>query len=151
MVYHNAYKNGEYWDTIPDYEICANCSECRVTDSLEHILTECNCPVQDLIWRLGQELWENKRSAWVKPHFGIILGWGLANFKNDDNKPLSGDSRLYTILISESAYLIWKLRCERVIGGKAPPTENEIIRRCVKSMPRASIPPLGTPKIHSLL
>ncbi|KAJ3871990.1 hypothetical protein F5051DRAFT_304189, partial [Lentinula edodes] len=79
MVYHNAYKNGEYWDTIPGYEMCANCSECRVTDSLEHILTECNCPGQDLIWRLGQELWKNKRSAWVKPNFGIILGYGLAN------------------------------------------------------------------------
>ncbi|KAJ4463450.1 hypothetical protein C8R41DRAFT_898810 [Lentinula lateritia] len=113
MVYHNAYKNGEYWDTIPGYEIRANCSECR-----------CNCPGQDLIWRLGQELWKNKRSAWVKPHFGIILGCGLANFKNDDNKPLSGDSRLYRILISESTYLIWKLRCER----------NEIIRRWRKTL-----------------
>ncbi|KAJ3875235.1 hypothetical protein F5051DRAFT_462140 [Lentinula edodes] len=27
-------------------------------------------------------------------------------------------SRLFRILISESSYLIWKLRCERVIGGK---------------------------------
>ncbi|KAJ3870405.1 hypothetical protein F5051DRAFT_341891, partial [Lentinula edodes] len=55
-------------------------------------------------------------------------------FKNDDNKPLSGDSRLYRILISESAYLIWKLRCERVIGGKAPLTEKEIIRRWRKTL-----------------
>ena len=38
-------------------------------------------------------------------------------------KSLGEASRLLQILFSESAYLIWSLRCERVIGGRthSPP------------------------------
>ena len=41
-----------------------------------------------------------------------MLGCGLANFRNEKGKKRVGHSRLYTLVVSESAYLIWRIRCE---------------------------------------
>ncbi|KAJ6523970.1 hypothetical protein DFH09DRAFT_937542, partial [Mycena vulgaris] len=47
----------------------------------------------------------------------------------------SGVNRLYRIMITESAYLIWKLRNESVIAKDgAAPSENEIHNRWVHAM-----------------
>ena len=48
---------------------------------------------------------------------------GLASFKDEKGAENQGDNRLYRILVSEAAYLIWKLRCERVIGNDDDPDE----------------------------
>ncbi|KAJ3728223.1 hypothetical protein C8R42DRAFT_547847, partial [Lentinula raphanica] len=50
--------------------------------------------------------------------FGTILGCGLVKIMDEKGKHSVGDSRLFRILVSESAYLIWKIRCEQVIQGK---------------------------------
>ncbi|KAJ7615593.1 hypothetical protein DFH06DRAFT_1013295, partial [Mycena polygramma] len=56
-------------------------------------------------------------------------------FKSDDGKVKAGDARLYRILVSESAHLIWKLRCERVIHREGEhATETEIHNRWVAAM-----------------
>ncbi|KAJ7895554.1 hypothetical protein B0H14DRAFT_2680816 [Mycena olivaceomarginata] len=55
--------------------------------------------------------------------FGEILACGVIKKKS------RGKSCLYRILLSESAYLIWKLRCERVIGGKPGASDQEIENR----------------------
>jgi ribonuclease HI len=47
---------------------------------------------------------------------GEVLGCCLASFEAESKTKPSGVNRLYRILISESVYLIWKIRCERVIG-----------------------------------
>ena len=54
-------------------------------------------------------------SPTMKLDVGTILGIGSISLKNlpPQNKPWS--TRLFKILVSESAYLIWKLRCERRI------------------------------------
>ena len=41
-----------------------------------------------------------------------VLGCGLAKIQDQRGKMLKGSSRLFTIVVSESAYLIWRLRCE---------------------------------------
>ncbi|KAH9835471.1 uncharacterized protein C8Q71DRAFT_837434 [Rhodofomes roseus] len=43
-------------------------------------------------------------------------GLGCRKWSYNDKKQNHGATRLWRILISESAFLIWKLRCERVIG-----------------------------------
>ena len=43
------------------------------------------------------------------------MGCGTTMFKDHRGIPLKAKNRLFKILISESAYLIWKLRCERRI------------------------------------
>ncbi|THU81224.1 hypothetical protein K435DRAFT_574333, partial [Dendrothele bispora CBS 962.96] len=61
---------------------------------------------------------------------GLIIGAGLANISSQTGKRRSGDERFYKILIAESAYLAWKLRCERVIqNNNTPFTEQEVENR----------------------
>jgi len=40
---------------------------------------------------------------------GAILGGGLTNFKKDNGQLDTAKNRLYRILITESAHLIWVL------------------------------------------
>jgi hypothetical protein len=58
------------------------------------------------------EKWEKD---WPDVRYSTILGSNLVHFTNSKGKRLKGKSRLFTILITESAHMIWKLRCERVI------------------------------------
>ena len=48
----------------------------------------------------------------TNPTLGQVLGCGLAKIWDQRGKMLKGSSRLFTIVVSESAYLIWRLRCE---------------------------------------
>ncbi|KAF6763487.1 hypothetical protein DFP72DRAFT_745224, partial [Ephemerocybe angulata] len=47
---------------------------------------------------------------------GTVLGVGLLTIRDSKGKILKGRTRLLQILISESAHLIWCLRCEWRIG-----------------------------------
>ena len=110
---HNAHRCGAFWLKVPGYEQRAACRTCGCDESMEHILTECRVSGQAAIWKLVQELLTQKgASQGAAPTFGQILGCGLANLRDRDNGKLVGCSRLYTIVVSESAYLIWRLRCE---------------------------------------
>jgi hypothetical protein len=80
---------------------------------MEHILLQCTIPGQQVVWNLAKQLWELKKKNWPSIHYGTILGCGLAKITADANK--RGDNRLFCILVSESAHLTWKLRCERHI------------------------------------
>lgn len=73
------------------------------------------------------KLWTQRHDEPFEPSLGNALGCGLANFTTEE-KPLTGKNRLYKILVSESAFLIWKLRCERAIGDKTH-SETEIHNR----------------------
>ncbi|KZP20386.1 hypothetical protein FIBSPDRAFT_742232, partial [Athelia psychrophila] len=61
----------------------------------------------------------------------------LADFRSADGKKLAGSNRLYRILISESAYLIWKIRCKRLSNSKPGDpiiTETEVRHKWVRAM-----------------
>ena len=132
-IIHNAYKCGKYWRHIPGYEERAECHVCNTEDSMMHILTECRASGQDKIWKLAEELWERRGLPWVTPTIGLILGSNTINFRNPKGKVLRGANRLYAILITESAYLIWKLRCEWKIQNEEDPekipSEDQIHRQ----------------------
>ncbi|KAJ7855652.1 hypothetical protein B0H14DRAFT_2754529 [Mycena olivaceomarginata] len=85
-----------------------------------HILTRCDAPGHEKVWELASQLWRKKTGEDMEPTFGEILACGVIKKKS------RGESRLYRVLLSESAYLIWKLRCERVIGGKPGASDQEI-------------------------
>ncbi|KAL1678588.1 hypothetical protein EV122DRAFT_177620, partial [Schizophyllum commune] len=116
---HGAYKIGDYWEKIPNFEQRGTCPVCQTTESMEHILFGCDAKGQEVVWRLAKELWDRKHPDWPTLNLGTVLSCGIADFKADDRKHRrKGANRLYTILISESAFLIWKLRNERVIRGE---------------------------------
>jgi len=115
-VMHNAHKCGDYWLQIPDFEHQSKCSECNVEDSMTHILTECNAPGQKEVWNLSKNLWLTKHNHWPKvDNLGVITGCSLAKFPNGKGQCKLGAEHLYCILMTESAHLIWRIRCEHII------------------------------------
>ncbi|KAJ7064028.1 hypothetical protein C8F01DRAFT_984071, partial [Mycena amicta] len=118
---HGAHRIGRYWKNIPMMEDREKCSHCGETESLQHILIECERPGRKEIWRLAKTLWEKKSLPWHEPSLSSVLGAGLAVFRDPNGKELKGSSRLYKILLSESVFLIWKIRCEVVIQNDAVP------------------------------
>ncbi|KAJ7138997.1 hypothetical protein C8R44DRAFT_827847 [Mycena epipterygia] len=130
---HGAHRTGKYWKHIPECEHRMVCQSCGETESLQHILFECERPGQEQIWDLVKKLWAKKHDQLPALSMGGILGCGLSSFEKESKLKPSGVNRLYRIMISESAYLIWKLRNESVIGGKLH-TTHEIHNRWVHLM-----------------
>ncbi|KAJ7844052.1 hypothetical protein B0H13DRAFT_2239235 [Mycena leptocephala] len=101
---HGAHRTGKYWLHIPE------CEEWQAE-----------------VWQLAQEMWQKKHPTWLVLSMGSILGCGLASIRDDKGRKLPGATRLYRILVSESMYLIWKIRCDSVIGrGGESLSETEI-------------------------
>ncbi|KAJ7742028.1 hypothetical protein B0H16DRAFT_1676242 [Mycena metata] len=132
---HGAHRIGKFWENIPECKDRAICGHCGVTETFEHIILECGRPGQEQVWKLVKELWAKKHSNWPPLSLGTILDCGLAVFKDEEKKAIPLAARLYRILITESMYLIWKLRCECVIGRSGePPAENKIHNRWVRTI-----------------
>ncbi|KIY47302.1 hypothetical protein FISHEDRAFT_45603 [Fistulina hepatica ATCC 64428] len=112
---HDAYKTGNYWDHIPNFEGRGLCPKCSVAEGLEHILLKCEIPGQSLIWSLAKALLELKNIRWPELSLGLIMSIGLVEVRGGLNKAKIGDQRLLKIVIAESLYLIWTIRCERRI------------------------------------
>ena len=55
-ILHKTHKCGDYWFNIPTFEHHAMCHFCGTTDSMEHILTECEAPGQYEVWALAKIL-----------------------------------------------------------------------------------------------
>ncbi|KAF8144614.1 hypothetical protein K438DRAFT_1992637 [Mycena galopus ATCC 62051] len=132
---HGSLRIGKYWKHILGFEERELCTTCQVPESLEHILLQCTRPGQAKIWSLAEELWTKKGHTWQLPTLGALLGSGLASFTVEGRKSLA-DDRLYKILITESTHLIWKLRCEFVVGreGTDPPSDHEVRNKWVFAM-----------------
>ncbi|EPS92509.1 hypothetical protein FOMPIDRAFT_8547, partial [Fomitopsis schrenkii] len=114
---HNAHRIGHYWGKIPGYEAREKCAKCGTEETLEHILLDCSHPGAARVWDCARSLWEAKGLKWTKPNIAGILNLGAAANVILGPKPLTKahHARLWRILISESAYIIWRLRCTRVI------------------------------------
>ncbi|KAJ7594026.1 hypothetical protein C8J56DRAFT_1002038 [Mycena floridula] len=140
MAMHNAYKIGEYWTRMKDPEARERgiCQSCFILEDMEHILTRCKCAGQQEVWDLAKS-----GTKWRKPNFGTILAGILANVQSRRGKRRPGATRLFIILISEAAHLIWKLRNERTIPdaqGRTQPeaSTKEIEDRFFKALDRHS-------------
>ncbi|EJD38137.1 hypothetical protein AURDEDRAFT_28217, partial [Auricularia subglabra TFB-10046 SS5] len=140
---HNMQCIGNYWRNIPHREMLGECPPCETLESMDHILFECTAPGQEAIWREVRVLWSRTGLQWPGVNFGTTFGCGK-NFGttfgcgkmtvcDQDGHVLPGPSRLFRILTSEAAFLIWKIRNERRIQNKDDPekhvSETEIINR----------------------
>ncbi|KAJ7122676.1 hypothetical protein C8R43DRAFT_1099003 [Mycena crocata] len=129
MLIHDGYKVGKHWEKIPGHEEKATCRVCDCPETMQHILTKCEAPGQVRIWKKASEMWKLKTGEDLpKPVMGQIMA--CAAIKKAD----AGTSRLFRIIVSESAHLIWRLRCERVIQEKAPASHNEIDNRWLRGI-----------------
>ncbi|KAF8240546.1 hypothetical protein L208DRAFT_1232612, partial [Tricholoma matsutake] len=93
-----------------------------------------------IIWNLAKNLWLRCEESWPVIQFGTILGCILVDFKSEKGKKLHGKNCLFEILVTESAHLIWKLRCEKVIKFERVPDKfhspDEIHNRWVAQVNR---------------
>lgn len=116
---HNALPAGKEWGSNPERALCP---KYQCTESPSHILTECPATGQKQIWELASELLSAKGLVWPKsPTLGNILSCGLPA----KPKASKEENRLLTIVVSESAWLIWALHCRWVIEDEGR-TEKEI-------------------------
>ncbi|KAJ7927927.1 hypothetical protein B0H13DRAFT_1860965 [Mycena leptocephala] len=146
---HGTHRTRKYWLHIPECEERARCQHCDEIEMMEHILLKCRRPGQAVVWQLAQEIWQKKHPTWPVLSMGSILGCGLASIRDDKGRKLPGATWLYRILVSESVYLIWKIRCDSVIGhgGESLP-ETEIHNRWVSLLnERLNIDRLLTDKL----
>ena len=145
-VAHGIHRVGKYWKNIPGYEERGQCQHCETTESMEHILFECQEPGQSQIWGTAEEVWSRTGNTWPGHDMATLLGGGLLRFEpveiqeadegsKKKKKKKDGRQRLLTILLTESAYLIWKLRNERRIRGKEH-TTSEITNRWYANIDR---------------
>ena len=123
---HHSLRIRDYWDNIPTYKHCTCCSLCQdQTETLEHILLECNSPGRSALWQLAADCWPSELPPWSCITIGTILGYSSLSTTTQQrpNTATLGTSHLLHILISETAHLIWVLHCERAIGGKTTTTQ----------------------------
>jgi hypothetical protein len=55
-----------------------------------------------------------REQAWPEITYGTILASNLAEFGNRKGEKQIGKNHLFAILVTETAHMIWKIRCERV-------------------------------------
>ncbi|KAJ6458146.1 hypothetical protein C8R47DRAFT_913115, partial [Mycena vitilis] len=128
MILHGGYKVGPHWVNISGHEEKAECAHCGLIESMDHILTKCDVWGQEQVWDLASELWQMKTGQDLRPTLGEITACGV--IKRGDK----GTTRLFRIVVSESAHLVWKLRNERVIQQKDPASLQEIQNRWRKAI-----------------
>ncbi|KAL1688071.1 hypothetical protein GGG16DRAFT_60724 [Schizophyllum commune] len=144
-VMHDSIRCGNYWKHIPECgqrAICAHCSteERQVVESASHILTECEAPGRETIWKSVKEICKKRNIPWKGARMGMILASDLAEYTDAEGKAKHGDNRLYRILMGEGMYLIWLLRNERVIQNEGErtkyPTKEAIKSRLFATLKR---------------
>ena len=113
---HGLYRLGSFWNNIEGYEERGVCPLCQQTETFQHILQECCSKERETIWEAANNLWKTRYRSDLPTTEGAVLGCGLANFTKEDGKPDAPKNRLYRILISESAHLIWVLRPSKKSG-----------------------------------
>ena len=120
---HGIYRLGSFWNHIPGCESRAVCPLCNKYDTFEHIVTECDSAERKTVWAQADSLWKRRYSKGLPVSEGAVLGGGLTSFRRSDGKLDTAKNRLYRILVTESAHLIWVLRCERRIANGDTPQD----------------------------
>lgn len=136
---HQTQKIGEFWENVPTMTNRAICGACGVVESMDHILFDCETVGSEVVWSMSRSLWEMKGGDWPNPgRTSDVLASTLMSPKDGSGRSRPGAARLYKILVTESAFLVWKLRNERVIGGINPRTgqhtTNEVRNRWISAV-----------------
>ncbi|KAI0355174.1 ribonuclease H-like protein [Trametes cingulata] len=118
---HGAQKVGNFWSHVPGYEHRATCVRCGVPESMEHILTECAATGQSELWDLTRRALLKRRIRLPDMSLGLALGCHMLTYRDAHDRQKSSDSRIAKIMTTETAYLIWTLRCQRVISWADQP------------------------------
>ncbi|EJD47338.1 hypothetical protein AURDEDRAFT_17513, partial [Auricularia subglabra TFB-10046 SS5] len=88
---------------------------------MHHIIFECPDHRQAIIWGFVRNFLQHKAmEEHVPRNLGMVWGCALATPSVADGRSKAVE-RAYRKVVSESAFLIWKLRCEKRVGHKDDP------------------------------
>ncbi|KAF7983980.1 hypothetical protein HWV62_17442 [Athelia sp. TMB] len=113
-ICHKAHKIGDFWKHLEGYEERQNCKECGVKDDMDHILFWCRAPGHAVIWKLAKVVWQKRQQEWPVSNVNDVVASTLAAFKTEEGASATGDNRLFGTIVTESVFLIWRLRNNRV-------------------------------------
>jgi hypothetical protein len=131
---------GPKWTNIPNFRQRQDCTICYSLDTMDHIIARCQANTARIPWEMAKAAWPHRNAWWPNINLGIVLGVGCINIpirredqirRDQDQQYLNRckpPTRLLRLLISETAHLVWVLRCERVIQPVNPPITDQQIR-----------------------
>ena len=114
---HDAFRVGRWWNNIPECGDRALYQECRIEESMEHILFRCDAPGRQIIWEMTIKLLKDKTGEEPLLTIGTLMACCMMPVYDENHKPRPASSRLKRILIAEAARTIWKITCDRVIDN----------------------------------
>ncbi len=113
---HDTHKCGTYWSKMANYEEHSICTSCEMVETMNHILFKCKANQCDLIWKTTREICERKNIPWLQSlDTTTIMALPLLKVKTNTGKTHQGATCLFLITVSKCAFLIWKLRCKRIL------------------------------------
>ncbi|KAF9018853.1 hypothetical protein BDZ89DRAFT_891217, partial [Hymenopellis radicata] len=117
---HEAHATGDFFTRMENLGHLAMCPECGSLETLEHILLECEIGSHEVVWSTAKSLWERTGEKWPKIEYGTLLGCGAARpvKGKGTSEEKDGLNRLFQKLLSEGAFLLWKLRNKRRIENE---------------------------------
>ncbi|KAF8301080.1 hypothetical protein DL93DRAFT_2145638 [Clavulina sp. PMI_390] len=128
---HDAHKVGPYWRRIPDFRERSQCTgeTCDgVLENMQHILFECPHNQGKAVWKIAKRVLRNKDVEWPEDfNISYVRACGIVEIHKEDDENdarRAGATRLFTIIISECAFMIWKLRNKRVFEQARVNEEN---------------------------
>src|SRR5260221_4565704 len=130
---HNAHKCSQYWLKIKKLQKSWNCQNCNTTESMQHIIFNCEANGCDHAWNIVKELYTMKHIKWPQGfNISSIMALPL-KIKSPEGTPRPGATRFLLIAASEWAFLLWKLRCRRLLDGDERTRNNHSDPREVKN------------------
>jgi len=123
---HNAHKCGPYWFKMPELSERGICQTCNTPETMQHIVFNCEANQCNMIWNAARAICSKKNIDTPDLDITTIMALPLVNIKSETGKIRPGATRLLRIVISECAFQVWKLRCERLLNG-SPETPEKVI------------------------
>ncbi|KAI9068663.1 hypothetical protein FKP32DRAFT_1608788 [Trametes sanguinea] len=118
---HDSYMLGRHWmrpNMAQHLQDRATCKMCGSVESMEHIILDCQEVGSRVCWDLMQSLWSATGEPSPARTWGTVIGAPSIAISAEDGKRKHLVEKRWAILATETAYLIWKLRCERVIQNE---------------------------------
>ncbi|KIY73377.1 hypothetical protein CYLTODRAFT_342328 [Cylindrobasidium torrendii FP15055 ss-10] len=113
---HNAHACGPFFARMSSNMARGDCVLCGKIETIDHVLFECVAPEREALWEAAERLWSITGDRWPNMNLGLVMGCGLFRPRGRGNREeKKGRNRLLKKIVSETAFLIWKLRCERRI------------------------------------
>ncbi|TFK81099.1 hypothetical protein K466DRAFT_578698 [Polyporus arcularius HHB13444] len=118
---HDSLKIGPYWKHIKGSEARVMCTVCGTDETIEHMLVDCEADATKEIRRLLAKILRKRSGKRTDLSLGVLLGATAYSQAGSPSKDTAAVERFLRIAITESVYLIWKLRCERTIEFEGDP------------------------------